>query len=51
MELGLGVLRLAPQEFWKATPREIAAATGIRAAGSMPRGALDDLMHRYPDGT
>lgn len=48
MHLGLGVLRLSPQEFWAATPREIAAAFG----GSAPpvlRSSFEELMKRYPD--
>ncbi len=49
---GLGVLRLAPDAFWKMTPRElayaIAAATGRTAP--LDRGAFDAMMTRYPDG-
>jgi uncharacterized phage protein (TIGR02216 family) len=48
MQLGLGVLRLPPKEFWNATPREIAAAFPA-AALPMARGSLEDLMKRYPD--
>ncbi len=48
MELGLGVLRLSPKDFWNATPREIAAALG-GAAPPLPRAGLEDLMKRYPD--
>lgn len=48
MELGMGVLRLSPREFWNATPREIAAALG-GPAPSLARGLLEDLMKRYPD--
>ena len=48
---GLGVLRLAPDEFWRMTPRELAyaieAATGRRAP--LDRAALQQLMKRYPD--
>lgn len=53
MAVGLGVLRLAPREFWAMTPRELAAAIdGLcgRAGGPMPRDALDALMRRFPDG-
>ena len=50
---GLGVLRLAPREFWRMTPRELACAiealTG-RAAEPLPRHAFTALMRRYPDG-
>ena len=48
MELGLGVLRLSPQEFWAATPREISAAFGVPRA-ELGRGRFAELMERYPD--
>jgi uncharacterized phage protein (TIGR02216 family) len=48
MQLGLGVLRLSPKDFWNATPREIAAAFG-GPAPLLLRGGLEDLMKRYPD--
>ena len=48
MELGLGVLRLSPKDFWNATPREIAAAFG-GAAPQLHRASFEDLMRRYPD--
>ena len=48
---GLGVLRLAPEQFWRMTPRELAyaieAATGRTAP--LDRGGLAALMKRYPD--
>jgi uncharacterized phage protein (TIGR02216 family) len=47
MELGLGVLRLAPQDFWNSTPREIAAACGPQHP-PLARGSFDGLMKRYP---
>jgi uncharacterized phage protein (TIGR02216 family) len=50
---GLGVLRLAPEQFWTMTPRELACAieavTG-RGGAPLPRAALDELMKRFPDG-
>lgn len=52
MQLGLGVLRLPPDQFWRMTPRELAAAiTGLRGGATPPlgRAALDELMRRYPD--
>ena len=50
MELGLGVLRLSPAEFWTTTPREIAAAFSQPSANAAPvRQDFDDLMNRYPD--
>ena len=50
MELGLGVLRLNPRDFWQATPREIAAAFPA-AVQSLTKPDLDLLMQRYPDAT
>lgn len=48
---GLGVLRLAPKDFWAMTPRELACAieavTGRRAP--LDRDGFADLMKRYPD--
>lgn len=54
MAIGLGVLGLAPSEFWAATPREFEAAlhgrVGVAGALSPPaRGDLDGLMLRFPD--
>lgn len=49
---GLGVLRLAPRDFWAATPSEIAAAArGVAGprAEPMSRGELAALMNRFPD--
>jgi uncharacterized phage protein (TIGR02216 family) len=47
MQLGLGVLRLGPRDFWSSTLREIAAA--FPAAPRPTRRDLDDLMQRFPD--
>lgn len=47
MQLGLGVLRWPPRDFWSSTLREIAAA--FPAQEGMARNALDRLMQRYPD--
>jgi uncharacterized phage protein (TIGR02216 family) len=49
MELGLGVLRLAPREFWAATPREIAAAFPSHPREHPARTDLDLLMQSFPD--
>lgn len=49
MRLGLGVLKLSPVEFWKATPREIAAAFPKTAQAVLARPVLDALMQRFPD--
>lgn len=53
MALGLGLLRLAPRDFWKMTPREMAHvmryfAKGMDAAPP-ERAALDALMQYFPD--
>ena len=48
MQIGLGVLRLSPNDFWNATPREIAAAFG-GPAPPLLRNSFEDLMKRYPD--
>ena len=52
MRFGLGVLRLAPREFWTMTPRELAAAWGAIPGdrGPLARAELDGLMERFPDG-
>ena len=50
---GLGVLRLAPSQFWAMTPRELAYAietvTG-RDGAPLPREMLNQLIERFPDG-
>jgi uncharacterized phage protein (TIGR02216 family) len=49
---GLGVLRLAPEQFWRMTPRELAyAIEAVTGRGApMTRALLAQLMARYPDG-
>ena len=52
MAAGFGVLRLAPDDFWRMTPRELAAALGGLAGGTsapLAPAELHDLMRRYPD--
>lgn len=52
MQFGFGVLRLSSDQFWRMTPRELASAlVGARGriAAPIERGALDELMRRYPD--
>ncbi len=53
LAFGLGVLRWPPDVFWRATPRELAAALrGMRGrAGAEPLGRADlhDLMTLFPD--
>ena len=52
MQFGFGVLRLAPDAFWRMTPRELAQAViAVRGAATpLDRGGLDALMQRFPDG-
>jgi len=54
MRLCLGLLRWSPQDFWRATPREIAAAIEGLGGGKAPepagRGDLRRLMDAFPDG-
>ena len=53
MGAGLGLLRLPADQFWRLTPRELAAALGALApkrAAPLPRARLDALMARFPDG-
>jgi uncharacterized phage protein (TIGR02216 family) len=47
MRAGLGQLRLPPEQFWRMTLKELAAALARppRADGKM----LRELMNRYPD--
>jgi uncharacterized phage protein (TIGR02216 family) len=47
----MGVLRLAPEQFWCMTPRELAyAIEAVRGRGApLGRDGLADLMKRFPD--
>jgi uncharacterized phage protein (TIGR02216 family) len=53
MAFGLGVLRLAPRDFWAMTPAEIAAAMrgvcGPPGDAPMSTADLAALMSRFPD--
>jgi uncharacterized phage protein (TIGR02216 family) len=52
MAFALGVLRWSPEEFWRATPRELAAAVaGLRGtpAEAPSAGDLAALMQAFPD--
>ena len=48
MRFGLGQLHLSPLEFWRSTPRELAAAMGTPPQ-PMPRQNLLSLMDLFPD--
>jgi uncharacterized phage protein (TIGR02216 family) len=52
MRFGFGVLRLDPRSFWSMSPRELAAAWSALAGdrAPLPRGELESLMERFPDG-
>jgi uncharacterized phage protein (TIGR02216 family) len=52
LAIGLGVLRFSPEQFWRMTPREFAAALrGLYgdAAPPLDRATLDALAARFPD--
>ena len=53
MAAGLGVLRMAPRDFWAMTPRELALAieglSGVRAASPLGSAELSELMQLFPD--
>lgn len=52
MGFGLGALRLSPRDFWRMTPRELAAAMRGPAPPSpaADRAGLAALMAAFPDG-
>lgn len=52
MQLGFGVLRLSPRQFWAMTARELAAAAlAVYGAPAEPLGVegLLALMRAFPD--
>ncbi len=49
MRLGLGALRLPPDQFWALTPAELALMAGVDGARVMDRSGLAELMAMYPD--
>ena len=52
MAIGLGVLRLSPDAFWRMTPREFAAALrGLygEPTARIDRASLEALAARFPD--
>jgi uncharacterized phage protein (TIGR02216 family) len=53
MTAGLGMLRLAPDDFWSMTPRELDAALrgafGVAMRPAMTRSDLAALMTAFPD--
>lgn len=51
MFAGMGLLRLAPRDFWAASPREISAAFPQAGREAPSRADIERLMQRFPDGT
>lgn len=52
MQFGFGVLHLAPDAFWRMTPRELSQAViAVRGHSATPldRDGLAALMQRFPD--
>lgn len=50
--LGMGLLRLAPRDFWTMTPREAALVMRLVSGGTTEppwRAALEELMRQLPD--
>ncbi len=53
MDIGFGHLKLAPDQFWRMTLPELAAATRMTSPmqdGDMKAEHLQGLMRRFPDG-
>jgi uncharacterized phage protein (TIGR02216 family) len=50
MHIGLGKLRLRPEEFWRLTPIEFLLLSGLGpGGGSTTRAALEQLCREFPD--
>jgi uncharacterized phage protein (TIGR02216 family) len=50
MRFGLARLRLPPEQFWRLTPRELAAMAGLGgAAAAFGRAEFGRMMAQYPD--
>jgi uncharacterized phage protein (TIGR02216 family) len=51
MAFGIGQLSLASADFWKLTPRELAAAIEAATGRGVPltRATFDTLAARFPD--
>lgn len=50
LHFGLGLLRLAPANFWAMSPRELVALTGgLRPCEAPDRAQLTALMNKWPD--
>lgn len=53
LRLGLGALKLRPEEFWALTPVELLLLLGVEAGGDAPlgRARLEELVREFPDTT
>lgn len=54
MRFGLGVLRLAPREFWAMTPRELSVAFSVHSKQPQSQAPIKgtdfaSLMKKFPD--
>jgi uncharacterized phage protein (TIGR02216 family) len=50
MQLGIGRLRLSPEQFWRSTLRELVIAAGLTSHGSpLLRQNLEEMMRSFPD--
>ncbi|MBR9863097.1 MAG: phage tail assembly chaperone [Rhodobacteraceae bacterium] len=51
MALGLGQLRLLPEQFWALTPVELLMMAGVTPGGTpgLSRARLDALCAQFPD--
>jgi uncharacterized phage protein (TIGR02216 family) len=53
LRLGLGQLRLRPDQFWSLTPVELLLLLGVEGGGEAPlgRARLEELVRQFPDMT
>jgi uncharacterized phage protein (TIGR02216 family) len=50
LQLGIGRLRLSPDQFWRSTLRELVLAAGLSPLRDpMLRPTLSELMEQFPD--
>jgi uncharacterized phage protein (TIGR02216 family) len=55
LQLGIGRLRLSPEQFWRSTLRELVLAAGLvpspnfKSGGPLLRQSLFEMMENYPD--
>lgn len=53
LRLGLGHLKLRPEQFWSLTPVELLLMLGVEGGGNAPlgRARLEELVRQFPDMT